>query len=149
MAVNVGNLLTDPLAQSFISLADAISYIGAEGESPWLNLDEPLQEASLIRVSRWMAGSLDWCKRDLDAADLVRVGLVAARLAVSAMAMDLYASADVRGPLKRAKAGSTEVEWAGTGMEAYQAGGQYWPWLTTMLKGLLCAPRSGIGILVI
>lgn len=149
MPVIVGNLLTDPSAQSFISLADAVAYIGAEGDAPWLGLEEAVQEAGLIRASRWMAGTLNWCKTDLSEVELARVGQVAARLAVNGMATDFYAAADARGPIKRVKAGSAEVEWAGAGMEAYQAGGKYWPWLSSMLKGLLCAPRSGIGVMVI
>ena len=37
MALIVGNLLTDPAAQSFISLADANDYLTPEGIPDWDN----------------------------------------------------------------------------------------------------------------
>lgn len=145
MALIVGNLLTDPDAQSFIGLVDAVAYLSVEGQSAWLEYGAAEQEASLVSASRWMAGALPWCATLTDA-DLIRVGRVAARLATVIPAGGLYASADARGNLKRVKAGSAELEWSGTDMSAYQAGGRYWPWLATTLKGLICQPSSGIGI---
>lgn len=156
MALIVGNLLTVPAATSFISLADAEAYLTHEGAGQvdttpigrWFVASSSVKEATLVRVSRWMAASLSWARTDLSEIDLLRVGHVAARLATNALSVDLYAAADAKGPIKRAKAGTVEVEYAG-GMVEYQAGGKYWPWLTSQLAGLLVTPRSGIGILVI
>lgn len=148
MPLIVGNLLTDPSATSFISFADADAYLAAEMHAEWAAATLPAQEAALVRASRWLAASLPWARAVLSDSEVLRVGQVAARLAASALTVDLYAPADAKGPIKRAKAGSVEVEYAGVAAE-YQAGGRYWPWLTSQLVGLLVAPRTGIGIMVI
>lgn len=148
MAVNVGNLLTDPAAQSFISAADAAAYLEAEGNAAWSAADVVAQEAALVRASRWMAGALKWYKTELTTEELTRVGQVAARIAVDALSVDLYAAADTRGDLKRVKADTVEIEWAGAA-SSYQAGGRSWPWLMAMLSGLVCEPRRGFAALVV
>ena len=139
MALIVGNLLTDPAATSFISTADALAYLMAEGNANWITEDEARQEATLIAASRWMAVSLPWCRDDLTAAELARVGYVAARLAVQALTVDLWAAPDVGKDAKRYKAGSVEVEYhSATAARGAQAGGTRFPWAYPMLKGLLC-----------
>ena len=152
MPLIVGNLLTDPAANSFISLADATAYLTAEtgllAVTEWLAAPLADQEASLVRASRWMAGALKWCAPDLSADDVLRVGHVAARLAVTALTVDLYEATQPGRQVKRAKAGSSEVEFADAGTA--QAAGRFWPWLYPMLRGLVCDPNSrGIGFMVI
>ena len=156
MPLIVGNLLTNPAANSFISLDDAVAYLTDEGsgavpDTPlglWLTAAESDKESSLVRASRWMAGALKWCASDISDADMVRVGHVAARLAVSALTVDLYEATQPGRQVKRAKAGSAEVEFADAG--SAQAAGRFWPWLFPMLRGLVCDPSSrGIAFMVI
>ena len=156
MPLVVGNLLQDPAANSFISLSDAVAYLTdeASGALPdaalgiWMTSAESDQESSLVRASRWMAGALFWCKRDLDAADFLRVGQIAARLAVSAITVDLYEAAQPASMKKRVKAGSVEVEYMDA-QQATQAAGRTWPWLMPMLRGLVCDPRIGFAAFVV
>lgn len=147
MALIVGNLLTTPAATSFISLADAVAYLEAEAAGAgvgtpmgdWLVSGFDVQEATLARASRWMAISLPWCRNDMQAADLVAIGHVAARLAVQALNVDLWAAPEVGKDAKRYKAGSVEVEYhSATAARGAQAGGRRFPWAYPMLKGLLC-----------
>ena len=137
MALIVGNLLTDPAANSFISLADADTYLGAGANSAWAAADVASKEAALVNASRWMAVSLAWCDNALADADLARVGHAAARMAVEALTVDLWASDAVGKQAKRYKAGSVEVEYAASSVRA-MAGGKRFPWLHPMLRGLLC-----------
>lgn len=156
MALTVGNLLTDPAANSFISLSDAIRYLAdeASGAMPdaalgqWMAALESDQESSLVRASRWMAGALMWCKRDLTDDDNLRVGRAAARLAVSALTVDLYEAAVPGTMKKRVKAGSVEVEYTDP-QQLAQAAGRVWPWLMPMLRGLVCDPRLGFAAFVV
>lgn len=147
MALIVGNLLTDADANSFISLADAIAYLTAEGAGAddasdlgaWFITREDIQEATLVRASRWLAVTLPWCGKNLSDDDLVRVGHVAARLAVLALKTDLWAAPVTGKDAKRYKAGSVEVEYHTPGAaRGAQAGGRRFPWAYPMLKGLLC-----------
>lgn len=145
MALVVGNLLTDPEATSFISLADALAYLTAEGADAgentplgkWFASGTPDQEATLVRASRWLAVSLSWCDTALSDDDLVRVGHVAARLAVQALTVDLWASEGAK-DAKRYKAGSVEVEYQDGRSSGAKAGGKKFPWVYPMLRGLLC-----------
>lgn len=141
MALVVGNLMNDPAATSFISVADADVYLAVEGNDQWAAAAVPDKEAALVNASRWLAVSLPWCDPDLSADDLVRVGHVAARLAVQALTVDLWASGDARGNL------TEETIEAGTARstEKYDgrsrgvsAGGQSFSWVRPMLRGLLC-----------
>ena len=70
MALIVGNLLTDPAANSFISLLDAEAYLADEGAGAdlttplgrWFVLDPAEKESSLVRASRWLA-AISTCQR--------------------------------------------------------------------------------------
>lgn len=156
MPLIVGNLLTNPEANSFVSLADAAAYLTDEvsGIAPdaalgvWIAATESDRESSLVRASRWMAGALYWCKRDLDVSDMLRVGRVAARLSVSALSVDLYEAVQPGAMKKRVKAGSVEVEYMDA-QQMTQAAGRYWPWLLPMLRGLVCDPRLGFAAFVV
>lgn len=156
MALVVGNLLLNPLAQSFISDADAVAYLQVEAPaSPtvaaWIIRNPDQREASLASASRWMAMVLHWCRRDLTTDELSVVGLVAARVAAETWGAALYGSSTSARVKKRVKAGSVEVEYADVA-EAYaqaRAGGNSWPWIDAMLNGLICDPHCGIGALVV
>lgn len=137
MPLIVGNLLTDPAATSFISLADAAPYLA--GVADWVAADPAAQETALTNASRWMAAMFPWCRNDLTDAELTRVGYVAARLAVQALTVDLWAAPDVGKEAKRYKAGSVEIEYhSPAAARGAQAGGKRFPWAYPMLKGLLC-----------
>jgi len=147
MPLIVGNLLTDPAANSFISLVDAVDYLADEasgalppsGLDEWLTAAESDKESSLVRASRWLAVSMPWCCKTLSDGDLIRVGHVAARLAVQALTTDLWAAPATGKDAKRYKAGSVEVEYhSPTTVRGAQAGGRRFPWVYPMLKGLLC-----------
>lgn len=147
MPLIVGNLLADPLAQSFISLADAEDYLSAEAagsgsDQPlgrWLTLTTGEKESSLVSASRWLAVSLSWCSGPLLVADLVRVGRVAAKLAVAAKSADLWASEEIGKMAKRYKADTVEIEYhSPTLARGAIAGGRRFPWIYPMLRGLLC-----------
>lgn len=138
--MEVGNLLLDPAAQSFISREDADAYLSIEAAgrvSDWLLSGVMAQEASLAGASRWMADTLSWCRRDLDEADMIRVGRAAARLAVTAT--EFWAPEAIGKTAKRYKAGSVEVEYQGGLVLGAKAAGQAFPWLYPMLDGLVCS----------
>ena len=145
MALVVGNLLTDPAANSFISVADAQAFLGVETgasdpTSPvgaWLAAGTVEQEQTLVSASRWLAVSLSWCDPDLSEDDLARVGQVAARLAVQALTVDLWASEGAK-DAKRYKAGTVEVEYQDRQSGGAKAGGKRFPWVYPMLRGLIC-----------
>lgn len=137
MALIVGNLLTNPAATSFISLADAATYLA--GVADWDAADPAAKETALTNASRWMAAMFPWCRTNLTDAELTRVGYVAARLAVQALTVDLWAAPEVGKDAKRYKAGSVEVEYhSPTAARGAQAGGKRFPWAYPMLRGLLC-----------
>lgn len=146
MPLIVGNLLTDPLANSFISLSDAEAYLSLEGAlagdqsemGKWFLLDNARKEASLVIASRWMAASLPWGREGIAESDLVRVGYVAARLAVIAAQSSLWASEAIGKQAKRYKAGSVEIEYQSAGsIRGAKAGGKAFPWVYPMLRGIL------------
>lgn len=150
MAIVVGNLLTDPSAQSFISVEDADAYLAPEMIDAWDDADTPEREAALVQASRWIAISFDWCRKDLSGADLEQVGRAAARFGAHHIGRSLWGGVDARGPLSMAKAGEVQVQWRGLDMDARRAiNGKQWPWLEGMLHGLLCEPYVGIGVLVV
>lgn len=147
MPLIVGNLLEDPAATSFISIADADEYLTAEaaGRSAgtpmgdWLASDSATRESTLVRASRWMAATLPWCRADLSDSDIERVGHVAARIAVEALTVDLWAAESVGKDAKRYKAGTVEVEYQDRGQRrGAEAGGKWFAWAFPMLRGLLC-----------
>lgn len=158
MALIVGNLISDPSAQSFISLDDAISYLepeaagGSEPLTAWMLSTPEVKEATLVTASRWLADAVSWCLPVSDV-DVPQIGRAAAKLAAQAvMSSNLYAGEDARGPLKRAKAGSVEVEWTGTNKIGFGVAGKQWPWLSGMLRGLVCennGRRVGFGFMVV
>ena len=137
MALIVGNLLTNPAATSFISTADALTYLS--GVASWASADPAARETALANASRWMAVMFPWCRDNLTDDELTRVGHVAARLAVQALTVDLWAAPEVGKDKKRVKAGSVEVEYhSATAARGAQAGGKRFPWAYPMLMGLLC-----------
>ena len=133
MALIVGNLLTDPAAQSFISLADADDYLGIEQNNAWNLARSDQQEAALVRASRWLVGAYRFLP--LDTAGLVQIGRVAARLAAESMDKPLFAGTDTRKAVQSLSAGSVSITYAGA-MRA-DAAGMAWPWLKPMLAGLV------------
>ena len=139
MALIVGNLLTDPAAQSFISLEDAEYYLGIENIEVWQLADAGAKEAALVRASRWLVATFRF--GPLDDAGLTRLGHVAARLAAETIATQVFAGVITSNQKKRVKAGSVEVEYHDATMTA-QAAGTYWPWLLTMLRGLIVSPDN-------
>ncbi|VDS08877.1 hypothetical protein PARHAE_02062 [Paracoccus haematequi] len=153
MPLIVGNLLTDPEAQSFISLADALAYLEPEAAvaapetamAQWIAADETVQEASLVRVSRWLAGHFQWYP--LGAVELIRVGHVAARLAAESHGRETFAGVDGSAAVKREKVGPIEVEYVGASVA--DVGGLSFDWLRPMLRGLIAAPGLGIGVMVV
>lgn len=136
MPLIVGNLLTDPTAQSFISLIDADDYIGVEQHYAWDVARNDQREAALVRSSRWLVGAYRFLP--LDTAGLVKVGRVAARLAAESMDKPLFAGTDVAAVVQSERVGPVAVTYAG-GIKA-DAAGMAWPWLRPMLAGLI---RSG------
>lgn len=153
MALRPGNLLIDLNANSFISLTEATGFLADENydgagtpAGAWLELDPPEQEGSLVRASRWMAETLRWTRRRLTPDELTRVGRVALRLAIATPQMDLYLSEKPSKAIKKAKAGSVEVEFRDITLTA-QAAGELWPWLYPALDGLVePTRRSSLGI---
>lgn len=136
MAITVGNLLTDPAAQSFISLDAADDYLAPEKREVWDMAADMDQEAALVQASRWLAASMQWQPSMLAArADLTRVGQVAARLAVEALTVDLYAATETTSQIQSERVGSVGVTYFAPGRA--QAAGRVWPWLLPMLSGLV------------
>lgn len=145
MALIVGNLLTDPAAQSFISLADADDYLAPEQNTAWDIARNDQREAALVRASRWLVGAYRFLP--LDDAGLIQIGRVVARLAAETMTLQgdadttvrpLFAGTDTGKVVKSATAGSVSVTYQ-DGIRA-DAAGMAWPWLKPMLAGLI---RSG------
>lgn len=136
MAITTGNLLTDPAAQSFISIADADAYLAPEQRFAWDIAENTAREAALVQASRWLAGAMQWQPVMLTpGADLAQVGKVAARLAVEALSVDLYAATDTTKQVQSMSAGSVSITYR-AGARA-DAAGRAWPWLMPMLAGLI------------
>ena len=145
MALIVGNLLTDPAAQSFVSLVDADDYLAPEQNTAWDIARNDQREAALVRASRWLVGAYRFLP--LDDTGLVQIGRVAARLAAESMTLQgdtqtgvrpLFAGTETGKVVKSATAGSVSVTYQ-DGIRA-DAAGMAWPWLKPMLAGLI---RSG------
>lgn len=156
MALIVGNLFTDPEADSFISLDAAKAYLKKESWSDstgpvqqWLDLDTSNQEALLVSASRWLMTTFNWCKFDYSAAELRQIGFIAARMAVAAKDIDLYAVVDFTKRKQSVKAGSASVTYANASQYAEHVSGLHWPWLMPMLKPFICNPRLGLGVFVV
>lgn len=136
MAITVGNLLSDPAAQSFISVVDADNYLAPEQRFGWDTADNAAREAGLVQASRWLAASMQWQPSMLAVStDLTRVGQVAARLAVEALTNDLYAATDTTAQVQSERVGSVGVTYFAPNRA--QAAGRIWPWLLPMLSGLV------------
>ena len=133
MAITVGNLLTDPAAQSFISLIDADDYLAPEQNTAWDIARNDQREAALVRASRWLAGAYRFAP--LDAAGLAQVGRVVARLAAETVGKPLFAGTDTGAVVQSERVGPVAVTYA-TGVRA-DAAGMAWPWLKPMLSGLI------------
>lgn len=141
MAITVGNLLTDPAAQSFISLVDADDYLAPEQNTAWDIARNDQREAALVRASRWLVGAFRFLP--LDDAGLVQIGRVAARLAAETMTQGdtsstvrpLFAGTDTGAVVQSERVGPVSVTYA-TGIKA-DAAGMAWPWLKPMLAGLI------------
>lgn len=150
MAIVVGNVVTDPTAQSFISVADANAYLAPEGIAAWESLTTQQREGALVKSSRWIAYSYTWCNAaGWGPKELELLGIAAARLAAETAKLNLWKSSDERGPLSMAKAGTVQVQWRGLDKTTASAGGKWWPWLETLLEDLICDPRDGIGVMVV
>ena len=145
MALIVGNLLTDPAAQSFISREDADAYLGVEMNEAWNLAGHDEQEAALVRASRWLVGAYRFLP--LDDAGMIQIGRVAARLAAETMGRPLFAGTDTGAVVQSERVGPVSVTYA-TGVKA-DAAGMAWPWLEPMLAGLIRRQGLGIGIMVI
>lgn len=151
MAITVGNLLTDPAAQSFISLVDADDYLAPEQNTAWDIARNDQREAALVRASRWLVGAYRFLP--LDDTGLVQIGRVAARLAAETMTLHgdsdttvrpLFAGTDTGKVVKSATAGSVAVTYQ-DGIRA-DAAGMAWPWLKPMLSRLI---QSGVTVPVL
>lgn len=131
----VGDLLSDPEAQSFISVEDADAYLAPEARTAWSEATTQQKEAALVVASRWLVTAVPWTVLKLSGDSLVRVGRVAARVAVEALTRDLMAPQEPGAEVKRETVGPLTVEYrdAVTGV----SGGLLWPWLRPMLSGLV------------
>lgn len=127
----VGDLLSDPSAQSFISEEDADAYLAPEANEAWNKASSIQREAALVVASRWLYATVPWSIRELRGADLTRVGRAAARIAVDALSRDLMAAVDRQAEVKRETVGPITVEYRDT------REGLVWPWLRPMLRGLV------------
>lgn len=127
-----GNLLTDPAAQSFISLTDADAYLAPEQHEAWDVARDDQREAALVRASRWLAGAYRF--RPLTPAGEAQLGRVAARLAAETIGKPLFVGVDTAAVVQSESVGSVSVTYA-TGIKA-DAAGMAWPWLKPMLAGL-------------
>ena len=149
MTITVGNLLTDPSAQSFISVADADEYLGLEQNEAWNLAPNAILEAALVLASRWLVDTYRSRFYPLDADGLLRIGRVAARLASESLRgkLHLYEGVQTEKLVKSLKAGSVEVTYQDA-MSA-DAAGRAWPWLEGMLAGLVRGRGLGIGVMVV
>lgn len=139
MPLTVGNLLADPAAQSFIGVAEADAYLAPEQRRAWDLATNTAREAALVQASRWLAGTMEW-RADLFteralATDLAQVGTVAARLAVEALSVDLWAATDTAGQVQSERVGPVAMTYFKAGRA--DAAGKVWPWLRPMLAGLV------------
>lgn len=134
MPLIVGDLLSDPSAQSFISLEDADAYLAPEGNASWMVATVPQREAALVIASRWLLATMPWAVDELDSDGQAQVGRAAARVAVEALSRDLMAVRDPGSEVRSERVGPVAVEYRDT------RSGPVWPWLRPMLAGLV---RSG------
>lgn len=147
MAIITGDLLTDPLAQSFISIIDADAYLAPEQRTAWDLGTNTAREAALVQASRWLVAT--YRLQSLDTPRLARIGHVAARLAAEIMesGLDLFAGTDTGQVLTGFRAGPYSETYA-VGVKA-DAAGRAWPWLEPMLWGLVRPRGLGVGAFVV
>lgn len=147
MAIITGDLLTDPAAQSFISVEDADAYLAPERRHAWDVAQDDQREAALVQASRWLG--VAYRLRPLDSVGLIRIGHVVARLAAETLAegsLNLFTGTNTSKVIKSVKAGSVDVVYQDA-LKA-DAAGRAWPWLDSMLFGLVQS-RFGIGAMVV
>lgn len=128
-----GNLLTDPAAQSFVTVAEADAYLAPEHIEAWDIASETEREAALVRASRWLAGTYRF--NALTETGVLRLGHVAARLAAETIGKPLFAGTDTGAVVESEKVGPVAVTYK-VGLRA-DAAGMAWPWLLPMLDGLI------------
>lgn len=133
MALIVGNLLTDPEAQSFISVDDADAYLAPEQNETWDLATVATREAALTRASRWLVATYRF--HPLDDTGLVQIGHVVTRLAAETLDRALFTGTETGKAVQSMSAGSVSVTYA-TAKRA-DAAGIAWPWLNPMLAGLI------------
>lgn len=131
MPISVGDVTTDPTAQSFISVADADAYLAPERIEVWDTASVDAREAALVTSSRWLAATYSF--KALSDAALVAVGLVAARLGVESLSVPLFAGTDTAQQIHSETVGSISVTYRDGALKA-DAAGMAWPWLKTMLR---------------
>lgn len=141
----VGDLTTDPAAQSFISHDAAYAYLAPEKHLAWDIAYPDDQEAALVRASRWLAATYRFAPLGPDG--LTLLGRVAARLAAETIDKPLFVGIDTGSIVTSEKVGPVSTSYA-TGIRA-DAAGMLWPWLAPMLEGLLRTTRIGIGAMVV
>ena len=137
----VGNLVTDPAAQLFVSLADADAYLAPERHEAWMAASAEDREAALVRASRYIAVTY----RLRADADMGVIGMATARLAASSARLDLFKPHDPAKAIKSAGAGDATVTFRDL------PGGDNrlrFPWLDDMLSGQRAGRISGIGVFV-
>lgn len=138
MVLRIGNLLTDPAAQSFISLVAADLYLEAEQDTAWLEADEEQKEGALARASRYLAFNFRW-NTPLTAAELVHVGRVAAKLASVTRDRNIFAGTESSSVVvsESVRVGPVSESKNYGGRRATDIGGLDLPWLRPMLAGLI------------
>lgn len=152
MAIIVGNLLSDPNAQSFISLSDAMDYMEPERNPMWDAATVNKKEAALVCASRWLAMNYTW-KSPLTPAELVRIGRIATRIAADTIDIVIMKAEDVSGDVvKSERFGDVSFTYQDRAPDAHAAG-MRWPWLGNALKGLTYDSGRGsmsrFGVLVV
>lgn len=134
MALIVGDLTSDPDAQSFISVDDADAYLRPERIAAWEGADEQDKEAALVRASRWLVATFRF--HPITDARLAQVGRVAARLAAETLDKPLFEGTDTTSIVQSERVDVISVTYAASHTRA-DAAGMAWPWLHSMLHGLV------------
>lgn len=149
MALVVGNLLTDPNAESFITLAGAEAYLNIERNDLWTAMTVNQKEAQLTRASRWLAMNYMW--QYPEPFDIVRVGKVTARFAAESFGVELFAGENVtEAPIRTETYGKVSFTYADPLDIEADAGGMRWAWIKRALRGLIVDDSlPGIGVMVV
>jgi hypothetical protein len=158
MIVEDGTGLVD--ADSMLSVANAEAFLSARGFTEFALLTLAQKEAALVNASEFISTAFTFVgyRKTLDQAQawprvagldgpriripsgvprIVQIAVARVANAIAVQATDMFGTVNGGDLLKRAKAGSVEVEFADTAAQLVASGRASFPWLNDLLAPLV------------